>query len=334
MAQVGILGAGSWGIALAMLLKKNGNEVAVWSALEKEIDNLKLTNKCDKLPDIDLPEGIVYTKSFEEACSEKDIILFAVPSPFVRSTAKMLKKYIKDNQIIVNVSKGIESDTLMTLTDVIKDELKNDTVKLVALSGPTHAEEVALYMPSTIVSGCEDIKAAEYVQRVFSGNCMRVYTNTDVLGMEICGALKNIIALASGISSGLGYGDNAKAALITRGIAEISRLGVAMKCNMETFYGLTGVGDLVVTCTSEHSRNYKAGRMIGEGYSVEEAKEKVGMVVEGINAIPAAVKLAEKYDVDMPIISAVNDVINKGVPASKVADRLMCRENKSELEKK
>jgi len=243
-----------------------------------------------------------------------------------------IEDYIKDNQIIVDVAKGIEPDTLFTLTQVIDDEIKNKTVKYVALSGPTHAEEVSRDMPTTIVSACQDIEVAKLVQEFFSSSFMRVYTNTDIKGIEICGALKNIIALATGISRGLGYGDNATAALVTRGLAELSRLGTAIGCSPYTFSGLTGMGDLIVTCTSIHSRNNNAGFLIGQGMSPDEAVKKVGMVVEGINAIPAALKLADKYNVDLPIIFAVNDIINGDVSPQYAVNSLFNRELKAEVE--
>lgn len=332
MKSIAILGAGTWGIALAKMLKNTGKQVTVWSALPSEIEELKKTNIHPKLPNVKLPLGIDYTADLEEALNDKDIIMFAVPSVFVRDTAKKCKNYIKDNQIIVDVAKGIESDTLMTLTQVINDEIKNDTVKYAALSGPTHAEEVSLDMPTTIVSACSDIEVAKLVQDFFSSSFMRVYTNTDIKGIEICGALKNIIALATGISRGLGYGDNATAALITRGLAELSRLGKSVGCSPYTFSGLTGMGDLIVTCTSLHSRNNNAGFLIGQGLSVNEAVKKVGMVVEGINALPAAVKLAKKYGVDMPIIFAVNEVVNGNESPQNAVNSLLNRELKAEVE--
>ena len=327
----GVLGAGTWGMALARMLCNTGKKVTVWSALESEIKELKETNVHPKLPEMELPEGIIYTDSIGEACTGQDILLFAVPSVFVRSTARAAKPYVKDGQIIVDVAKGIEPDTLLTLTEVIADELKNDTVRLVALSGPTHAEEVAKDLPTTIVSACEDIETAEYVQRFFSSPFMRVYTNTDVRGIEICGALKNVIALASGISRGLGYGDNARAALITRGVAEMSRLGMCIGCTPQTFSGLAGMGDLIVTCTSEHSRNNKCGYMIGQGVEVSEAVKRVGMVVEGINALPAAMELIKKYDVDMPIVAAVNAIVKEGMKPREAVNALLNRELKTEL---
>lgn len=329
--SVGVLGAGTWGMALARMLRNTGKDVTVWSALEAEITELKETNVHPKLPYMELPAEMKYTTSIEEVCRDKDILLFAVPSVFVRSTAKNAKPFIKDGQIIVDVAKGIEPGTLMTLTEVIADELKNDTVRLVALSGPTHAEEVARDLPTTIVSACEDEETAEYVQHFFSSPFMRVYTNTDVRGIEICGAMKNVIALAAGISRGLGYGDNAKAALITRGLAELSRLGARIGCEPQTFSGLAGMGDLIVTCTSEHSRNNQCGYLLGQGIEASEAVKKVGMVVEGINALPAAMELAKRYEVEMPIAEAVNAIVNEGMEPKEAVNALLNRELKTEI---
>lgn len=317
------------------MLANSGHDVEVWSALEKEIDQLSETRVHPNLPGMVIPETIRFTKRIDQICAQKDILLFAVPSVFVRSTAKSAAPHIRNGQIIVDVAKGIESDTLYTMTEVIRDELNKfgnlEQVKLVALSGPTHAEEVALDLPTTIVSACTDMEVAEQVQDVFMNTCMRVYTNTDVTGVELCGAMKNIIALAAGISGGLGYGDNAKAALITRGIAEITRLGTAMGCAEHTFYGLAGIGDLIVTATSEHSRNNRCGRLIGQGVPPEEAVKEVGMVVEGIHAIPAALRLSKRYNVDLNIISAVDAVINHGADPEQSVAALMQRRKTSEI---
>ena len=337
MSSIGVLGAGTWGMALARMLSNSGQDVTVWSAIKKEIDDLSSTRCHPNLPDMIIPDTIVFTKSIEEVCVQKDIILFAVPSVFVRSTAEKARQYIPDGQIVVDVAKGIEADTLYTMSEVIRDEIQKDglhpTAKIVALSGPTHAEEVACDMPTTIVSACTDLDVAEKVQDVFMNTCMRVYTNVDVHGVELCGALKNIIALAAGISKGLGYGDNAKAALITRGMAEISRLGVAMGCMEQTFNGLAGIGDLIVTATSEHSRNNRAGQLIGNGCSPSDAIKRVGMVVEGVNALPAVMQLMQRYDIDMPIVTAVNAVVNEGADPKEIVTRLMSRDKKSELPK-
>lgn len=331
MSNIGVLGAGTWGMALARMLYNNGHEVCVWSALPEEVEKLSATRQHPNLPGMEIPAGITFTGQIGEVCRQRDILLFAVPSPFVRSTARLAAPYIRDDQIIVDVAKGIEADTLLTMTQIIAQEIKNPTVKLVALSGPTHAEEVAKDMPTTIVSACEDQHVAELVQNVFWGTCMRVYTNEDALGVELCGAIKNVIALASGIAAGLGYGDNAKAALITRGMAEISRLGMAMGCKEQTFGGLAGIGDLIVTATSVHSRNNRCGMLIGQGVPVSEAVKQVGMVVEGINALPATMTLAKKYQVEMPIVEAAYQVIYAGAAPKDMVQQLMGRDKKPEL---
>ena len=331
MKKIGVLGAGTWGMALARMLCISGNEVTVWSALPQEIEEFSATRRHPNLPGMVIPEELLLTKEIEEVCRDKEILLFAVPSPFVRATARKAAAYIRDGQIIVDVAKGIEADTLFTMTEIIADELKNPTVKLVALSGPTHAEEVAKDLPTTIVSACADMEAAKFVQDVFGNTCMRVYTNDDVLGVELCGAMKNIMALASGVALGLGYGDNTKAALITRGMAEITRLGTAMGCKPQTFYGLAGIGDLIVTATSVHSRNNRCGLLLGQGVAPQEAIKQVGMVVEGINALPAAMKLAEKYQVEMPLAAAVNAVVNEGADPKDAVAKLMSRDQTTEI---
>ncbi len=333
--SIGILGAGTWGLALARLLHRNGHQVTVWSAIESEIDALNATHAHPNLPGMMIPQEIRFTKDAEETCTGKDILLFAVPSVFVRSTAARVRPYVPDGQIIVDVAKGIEPDSLMTMSEVIRDELVKDgshaQVKLVALSGPTHAEEVALDMPTSIVSACTDMQVAETVQDIFMNTCMRTYTNTDVLGVELCGAMKNIIALAAGISAGLGYGDNAKAMLITRGMAEISRLGLAMGCAEQTFNGLAGIGDLIVTATSVHSRNNRCGKLIGEGMAPADAVKAVGMVVEGINALPAAMQLAQRYHVEMPIVAGVEAIVNGKITAADMGVILMTRDKTREV---
>ncbi len=333
--NIGILGAGTWGMALARMLCVSGNDVLVWSAIEKEIDDLSTTRVHRNLPGMKIPEELKFTKSIEEVCKEKDILLFAVPSVFVRSTAAKARPYVADGQIIVDVAKGIEPDNLYTMTEILADELGKEGgpkgVRLVALSGPTHAEEVAVDLPTTIVSASPDVEAAKFVQEVFSNSVMRVYTNEDIKGVELSGAMKNVIALGVGISTGLGYGDNARAALITRGIAEIARLGVAMGCNVHTFAGLAGIGDLIVTATSMHSRNNRAGILIGKGETPEQAVKEVGMVVEGMNALPAALELAERYQVEMPIVQTVNAIVNEGMGAAEAVRTLMDRDPKNEL---
>lgn len=331
MTKIGVIGAGTWGIALTRMLSDAGRELTVWSALPDEVETLDKTRQQKNLPNMKIPKEVRFTKSLEEVCKGKDIVLFAVPSVFVRETARLAASCIRENQIIVDVAKGIEADTLMTMSEVISSEIPQ--AKVVALSGPTHAEEVAKDLPTTIVAAHEDLAIAETVQNIFTNPVMRVYTNTDVKGVELCGALKNIIALASGISAGLGYGDNTKAALITRGLAEIERLGLKMGCLPETFSGLAGMGDLIVTATSKHSRNNRCGYLIGQGYEPSEAVKQVGMVVEGINAIPAAMKLAEEYAVEMPIVTAVDAVINHGMNARDAVHELMGRDSTTELPK-
>ena len=333
MSKIGVLGAGTWGIALARMLSLSGHKVSVWSAIEKEIDDLVATRKQRNLPDILIPEEVVFTKDLQFACNTSDIILFAVPSIYVRRTAALAADYIQEGQIIVDVAKGIECGTLYTMTQVINEELqkKRKKCQIVALSGPTHAEEVARDLPTTIVSACSDLEAAKKVQEIFANRVFRVYINPDVEGVELCGALKNIIALAAGIATGLGFGDNTKAALITRGMAEIARLGKQMGCYEQTFSGLAGIGDLIVTATSIHSRNNRCGKMIGEGTTPDEAVKQIGMVVEGINALPAALQLAERYNVSMPIISAVNEIINNQKTPKDVVEELMSRNKESEI---
>ena len=334
MAKIGVLGAGTWGMALARMLCNMGHEVQVWSALPQEIDQLSTTGVHPKLKNMVIPKALKYTKEIQAVCTDKDILLFAVPSVFVRSTAKQAAEYMKDGQVIVDVAKGIEASTLFTMTEVIRDELNKkgglDNVKLVALSGPTHAEEVAIDLPTTIVSACPDLEAAQYVQQIFMNPKFRVYTNTDIHGVEICGAFKNIIALGTGIARGLGYGDNTAAALITRGVKEMSALGELMGCKPETFNGLAGIGDLIVTCTSLHSRNLTAGMLLGKGKSRDEAVKEVGMVVEGIYALDAAMQLKKKYDVELPICEMVNDIVNEGLSPEIGEKMLMTRMGKQE----
>ena len=329
--RIGVIGAGTWGMALARMLSNSGHDIIVWSALPAEIDELNKTRRQKNLPNMEIPTDVLFTKEINEVCRDKDIIIFAVPSVFVRLTARKASSNIVKDQIIVDVAKGIEPDTLMTMSEIISSEIPH--AKVVVLSGPTHAEEVARDLPTTIVAAYEDLSVAETVQNIFTNPMMRVYTNTDVKGVELCGTLKNIIALAAGISAGLGYGDNTKAALITRGLAEIERLGVKMGCIPKTFSGLAGMGDLIVTATSKHSRNNKCGYLIGQGYEPAEAVKRVGMVVEGINAIPSAMNLAKKYEVEMPIIAAVDAIINRGATSKNVVGELMGRDSKTELTK-
>ena len=332
MTKIAVFGAGTWGIALARLLAVNGRDVTVWSAIPAELKSLSTTRRHPNLPGMELPSAMHYTADIAEACTGRDILLFAVPSPFVRSTAKKAAKYIPDGQLIVDVAKGVEDKTLMTMSEIIEDELARAkrTARVVALSGPTHAEEVARDMPTLIVAASEDEAAAKAVQKAFTAPSFRVYTNTDRRGTELGGAVKNVIALAVGIALGLGYGDNAKAALITRGNAELTRLGIAMGCKPETFAGLSGMGDLIVTCTSMHSRNLHAGMLLGRGKTAEEAKAEVGQVVEGINALPAVCRLAKKYKVEMPIVQSVDTILSGKLEARNALAALMGRDLKHE----
>ncbi len=330
MAKIGMIGAGSWGTALAWLLTNNGHEVTVWSALADEIEMLQKDHEQkSKLPGVILQESMQFTTDLEEAIREKELLVLAVPSVFTRSTAARMKPYVSQGQKIVNVAKGIEESTLKTLSEVIEEEIPQADVAV--LSGPSHAEEVGRGIPTTIVVGAHTKETAEYIQNIFMNEVFRVYTSPDVLGIELGAALKNVVALAAGIADGLGYGDNTKAALITRGITEIARLGTAMGGRFETFCGLSGIGDLIVTCASMHSRNRRAGILIGKGYSMEEAMKEVNMVVEGVYSAKAAMGLAEKYQVQLPIIEQVNAVLFEGKPAAEAVKELMLRDKKIEV---
>ena len=328
-----VLGSGTWGIALAKVLSQNGNNVIVWSKFPEETDKLSRTRTAQNLPGIRIPDGIRFTSDPEEAIEKTDFIINAVPSVYVRPTVSVFSKVIKGNSVWINASKGLESDTLMTLTEVIEDEMgKNGAVKpgTIALSGPTHAEEVAQDMPTLIVAAGDDTRLTSMVQSLFEGSCIRPYTNLDKRGVQICGALKNVEALAVGIARGLGYGDNTRAAMITRGMEEIRRLGLEMGCNERTFFGLAGIGDLIVTATSNHSRNNRAGMLIGQGRTPQQALQEVGMVVEGVNALPAAIRLCEKYNMDMPLIRAVQEVVLNGADPREIVTDLMGRKFKQE----
>ena len=329
MANVGVLGAGSWGTALSVLLSDNGHQVTVWSIDENEVKMLDEKREHElKLPGVKLPDDMVITGDLESTIKGKDFLVLAVPSPFTRSTAQKMSPFVAEGQIIVDVAKGIEESTLMTLSRQIEQEIPQADVAV--LSGPSHAEEVGRRLPTTCVVGAKTRKTAEYLQSMFISNVFRVYTSPDILGIELGGSLKNVIALAAGIADGLGYGDNTKAALITRGIAEIARLGVKMGGKIETFTGLTGIGDLIVTCASVHSRNRKAGYLIGQGMSMQEAMDEVKMVVEGVYSAKAAAKLAQKYEVSMPIVDEVKAVLFEGKSPAEAVNDLMMRESRSE----
>ena len=329
MAKVSIIGAGSWGLGLAILLNNNGHGVKVWSVFPEEIEELKVTRENKKcLPGVKIPETIEFTADTEYAVTTADVIVMAVASPYTRSTSKIIAPFVKKGQYIVNVGKGIEEDSLLTLCQIIEEEIPDVTVAV--LSGPSHAEEVGRGIPTTCVIGTHKKKDAEYLQNIFMSDVFRVYTSPDMLGICIGGALKNVIALAAGIADGLGYGDNTKAALITRGIAEIARLGIAMGADAITFTGLSGIGDLIVTCASMHSRNRRAGILIGKGYTKDEAMKEVQMVVEGVFSAKAALQLAKKYNVEMPIVEQVNEVLFDDKSPADAVRELMLRDKKIE----
>jgi glycerol-3-phosphate dehydrogenase (NAD(P)+) len=329
MKKISVIGGGSWGTALAVLCHKNGHRVTIWTALEWEVELLRKEREhIHRLPGIKISEEITIEDDLEKACTDQDLIIFAVASPFVRETAKRAARYIQDGQIIVNVAKGIEDHTLMTLCQVIEKEIPGADVAV--LSGPSHAEEVSKGIPTTVVAGAKSKVTAEIIQDTFMNERFRVYTNPDIIGIELGGSLKNVIALAAGIIDGIGMGDNTKAALMTRGIAEISRLGVAAGGKFETFCGLSGIGDLIVTCTSKHSRNHNAGYYLGQGYSFEETKVKIGQVIEGANTVKAALDLAAKFHITMPIMEQVDNVLFEGKEAKKAVESLLKREKRIE----
>ena len=329
MAKISIIGGGSWGIALSVLLHNNGHQVTVWSAVESEIVMLQKEHEHKMLPGVKLPEDMRLTTDDKEAVEGKDLLVMAVASSYTRAMAHRLSALVENRQKIVNVAKGIEEHTLMTLSEIIEEEIPQADVAV--MSGPSHAEEVGRGIPTTIVVGAKSKKTAEYIQNLFMNQVFRVYISPDMLGMELGGALKNVVALAAGIADGLGYGDNTKAALITRGITEIARLGTAMGGKFETFCGLTGIGDLIVTCASMHSRNRRAGILIGQGHTMEEAMAEVKMVVEGVYSAKAAMELAAKYQVQLPIIEQVNAVLFEGKKADQAVKDLMLRDRKLEV---
>ena len=331
MATVGVIGAGSWGTALALLLHKNGHQVSIWSIIEEEVEMLNLKREhLSKLPGIKIPEDIEITNDLAASITGKDALILAVPSPFTRATAHSMKDLVEKSQIIVNVSKGIEEETLMMLSDIIEEEIPNADVAV--MSGPSHAEEVGKGLPTTCVVGAKTRKTAEYIQSLFMSPVFRVYVSPDILGIELGGALKNVIALAAGVADGIGCGDNIKAALITRGLAEIKRLSVAMGASAETITGLSGMGDLIVTCESMHSRNRMAGFLIGQGKTMDEAMAEVQMIVEGVYSAKAALRLAEEYKVEMPIVEEVNKVLFEDKKPAPAMQELMQRMKKEEID--
>ena len=333
MANVLVLGSGTWGVVVANLLVNNGHNVTCWARNEKLIENLNKSHMHEKLPGVVFSEKIVFTNEFESSFSDKDVIIYAVPSVAFREVVEKSIKYIKNNHYLVSLTKGMEKSTLFTMSEIIKEELSDNEInndKIVALSGPTHAEEVGKGMSSMIVSASTNNDAAKYIQDIFMNKYFRVYTNNDIKGVEVCAAFKNIIALACGIISGVGDGDNMKAATITRGLAEMIRVGAVLGCSKDTFYGLAGVGDMIVTAMSTNSRNYNCGKLIGQGLGTEDAIKKVGMVVEGINFLPTAMEIKKKYKVELPITTGVYDIVFNGKSSKDIVINLMTREKKAE----
>lgn len=329
MAKIGVLGAGGWALALSITLNHENHEITVWSKVKSELDEIRQTGQNSRsLPGVDIPKSIKLTEDLKEVVSSSEILIMAVASPYVRSTAREIAQLNIKGLKIVNVAKGIEEHSLMTMTQIIEDEIKDVTVAV--LSGPSHAEEVSRFLPTTCVIGTKEKDFAAYLQEIFTNKVFRIYINPDIIGIELGGSLKNVIALAAGVADGLGYGDNTKAALITRGIHEIARLGIAMGGKLQTFYGLSGIGDLIVTCASMHSRNRRAGILIGQGKTMDEAMEEVHMVVEGVHSAKAAYALSLKYNVEMPIIEMIYKILFKNIPIEQVTGELMLREPKEE----
>ena len=331
MAAISIIGCGSWGTALAWLLCNNGHRLTMWSCFQEEVDMYRQFHQnTDKLPGVLLPEDVVYTTDLQQACAEKDLLVMAVPSPFLRHTASSMKPFVREGQRIVNVSKGIEENTLMTMSEILEEEIPQANVAI--LSGPSHAEEVGRGLPTAIVAGAHDRESAVAVQTWFMSPVFRVYTSPDMRGIQLGAALKNVMALAAGIADGLGYGDNTKAALITRGSVELARLGRALGVSERTIYGLSGIGDLIVTCASMHSRNRRAGILIGQGRTMQEAMDEVHQIVEGVYSAKAGKTLADRYGVDMPIVQAVHGVLFENKSAAEAVHELMQRVGKDEIE--
>lgn len=327
MKNIAIIGSGTWGVALAIHLSKKGNKIKIWSFSEEEANTLNTERKCKFLPEAVIDENITCYTDMKTVIDGSDIILHVTPSKFVRETIKKYEKYVTSQPVIM-CSKGFEAETLCTLSQVIEQEMPN--VKYGIFSGPSHAEEVSLGIPTAIVIASKDVEIQDMVQQLFMNEKMRVYTSDDVTGVELGGALKNIIAFCAGIATEINLGDNTFAALVSRGLVELTRLGMAMGGKHDTFYGLSGLGDLIVTCMSEHSRNRRAGRLIGKGYTIEEAKKEIGMVIESIDNIEVAYKLSKKYNIEMPIVNAVYDILYNGLEPSKAVTILMTRDKKSE----
>lgn len=327
--KIAVIGSGGWGTAIAILLAKKGYDVYLWSWIQEETDRLNRDRENKEfLAGVPFPENIICSHDMGECLKNAELIITAAPSPATRTTAKQLSPHVKNGQKLINISKGLEEGTLLRLSEVYKEEIPQAEISV--MSGPSHAEEVSRGLPTTNVVASESLETAKVIQDIFMDEMFRVYTSTDIAGVELGGALKNVIALCAGISDGLGYGDNTKAALMTRGLAEIARLGVAMGAKQETFMGLSGVGDLIVTCTSMHSRNRRAGILLGEGKTLQETLDTVHMVVEGVNTAKAAYQMAKKYDVSMPIVEEANNILYNGANAREAVLRLMTREKREE----
>ena len=327
MKNIAVIGSGSWGMALAIHLARCGNNVKVWSFLDEERDLINNERKCKFLPNVEIPDNIICSTNFEEVIKDTEFILHVTPSKFTRDIFKQYKQFVGNKPVII-CSKGFEKETLKTLDEVIKEEMPE--VRLGVLSGPSHAEEVSVAVPTVLVIASKDEEILEMIQKTFMCPEMRIYTSSDVKGVELGGALKNIIAFCAGVASGIGLGDNTFAALVTRGLGELTRLGVALGGEKDTFYGLSGLGDLIVTCLSEHSRNRKAGKLIGQGKTLEEAKKEVGMVIESIDNIEVAYELGRKNNVYMPIVEIVYKVIYEQLDPQEAVKNLMTRDRKSE----
>ena len=327
MKKIAIIGSGSWGVALATYLANVGNQVKIWSFSEEERDLINNEKKCKFLPDLIIPDNIYCSTSYEEVIKDTEFILHVTPSKFTRSTFKQYKQYVGKKPVII-CSKGFEKETLKTLDEVIEEELPN--VKVGVLSGPSHAEEVSIGVPTALVMASKYNEVLDMLQETFMSEKMRIYTSNDVKGVELGGALKNIIAFCAGVAAGIGLGDNSFAALITRGLKEISRLGIKLGGELETFYGLSGLGDLIVTCLSEHSRNRKAGKLIGQGKTLEETKKEVGMVIESIDNIDVAYQLGKINNIEMPIVNAVYEVLYNKLDPQEAVKNLMTRDKKME----
>ena len=327
--KITVLGSGAWGTALSVLLHDNGHDVTLWSFMAEETETLKKTHENPMLKGVPLPEGLTFVNNFD-SLPDSELVVFATPSFAVRQTAKAAAQFLKEGTVLVSVTKGIEANTGLRMTEIIQQEV-GDKCKVVALSGPSHAEEVGRKIPTGVVAACPDLDVAQFVQNTFMSPVFRVYTNPDIVGVELGGALKNVIALCCGVSDGMGLGDNTKALMMTRGMTEMARLGVAMGGQSDTFAGLSGMGDLIVTCTSMHSRNRRAGILVGQGKTAQEAMKEVGAVVEGYYAADSAHMLAEKMGVDMPICRCAYEVLYQGKRVEEVVDELMGRAKKDEL---